>query len=201
MKKVLFYILIICMPVLSGCNANIGTGFFVGSGRDGGSVIYFFPSVDKSTLTSKDIELINNIKVSARNNGYTVVDANTPDTIGFKATKHIDDISNNDIDGLPDFVVKNAPKFVMVRKGTSKDYYRIKAVVDLTGMNNTEITGTRTYSPSSRINFRMDLPGQITYTNATEKLNNGQSLEWKLIPGEKNLIEANFEIAKAKSQK
>jgi hypothetical protein len=208
MKKIIIFLTILIIPLLSGCDVGVGTGIGFGGdgwwggpgwgGPFGGVTLFFTSNVDRSTLTPQDIVLINNVKNSARNNGYSVTDTSTADTVSFRATKHIDNVAQNDVDGLPDFVQKDGARFITVNNGSSADSYNIRAKVDLTNPN--MLTLAKSTSNSSKITYRMDLPCQVKYTNAQRKLNNGKTLEWDLVPGKQNLIVANFDVQKNKAR-
>lgn len=195
MRKFLSLFLLITAILTTGCGPNIGAGVYFGPswGTGFGADILFFSSVDKSNMTLHDEQMMSSVKETMRSNGYTVIDSDTPGMTGFKASKHIDNIIKNDVDGLPDFIKKNGSRFVTVNKDGAKNNYRIRAVVDLSGINNTGITANAADS-SQRITFMMNFPVKAKNSNAKRVLNNGKSLEWALIPGEKNIIKADFEV-------
>lgn len=205
-KLIIFLLFIVSTIILSGCDTNVGVGVGFGGGGwwgggapFGGITLFFTSDVKRSTLIPQDIVLINNVKNNARNNGYIVTDTSTTDTIGFKAVKHIDNIAKNDINGLPDFIRKDGARYITVKNGSTKDYYKMRAIVDLTNQNVITLAKSMDNSNSSsnsKITYRMDLPCQVSYTNAQRKLNNGKTLEWNLVPGKQNLIVANFNVQK-----
>ncbi|HBH18943.1 MAG TPA: hypothetical protein DDX14_08440 [Cyanobacteria bacterium UBA9579] len=204
--------MILLMPVLTSCHADVGVGVGVGVGSGwwgsgwssgwypyGGISVFFTSDVDRATLTPEEIVLINNMTNDARNNGYTVTSTNTPDKISIRAEKYIANIVQNDIDGLPSFVVKDGERFITVKNEPSKYSYNIRAIVDLTDINNDKAINLSNNSKTlreSKIDFRMNLPCSVKHTNAEKRLNNGKCLEWSLIPGRKNLISVDFEVPK-----
>lgn len=210
MRRFLVCLMILLMPVLTSCHADVGVGIGVGSGwwgsgwgsgwdPYGGISVFFTSDVDRATLTPEEIVLINNMTNDARNNGYTVTSTNTPEKISFRAEKYIANIAQNDIDGLPSFINKDGPRFITIKNEPSKYSCNIRAIVDLTDINNDKAINLSDNSKpvrESKINFKMDLPCSATHTNAERKLNNGKCLEWSLNPGKKNLINVDFEIPK-----
>lgn len=196
MRKFLSLFLMLTAIMVTGCGPNIGTGVFFGpswgTGFGGGADILFFSSTDKSNMTPQDLQTMSNIKETMRSSGYTVTDNDTPSMTGFKASKHIDNIAQNDVDGLPNFVQKDGTRFVTVENDGTKNNYKIRAVVDLSDINNTG--SANNVLDAQGITFMMNFPVKVKRSNAKRVLNNGKSLEWTLIPGKKNFIKADFEV-------
>jgi len=196
MKKILLYFLIFTLSVLlAGCRGDVGSGVSIGS--DGGGGVFFIFSADKNSLTAQELSQIDSMKNLARTNGYIVSDYQTYDKIGFKADKRLDNITENDLTGLPDMILKDGSKFITVKKSSPKDEYQLKAIADLTNTNNMINIASGYNNPVNsclRFNFKLNLPVKVKYTNAERIYNNGKTLEWYLDPCKKNLIEANFEM-------
>jgi len=195
MKRILLYFLIFMISaLLAGCRGDVGSGAYIGP--YGGADVFFIFSADKSSLTAQDITQINSIKNLAKNNGYLVSDYKVYDKTGFKAVKHIDNIKENDLTGLPDMIIKDGSKFITIKK-SSKDEYKLKVIADLTNMNQL-IASASEYdnliNSSLTFHFKLDLPVKAKYSNAERIYNNGKTLEWNLHTGQKNLIEADFEM-------
>ncbi|MDD3014752.1 MAG: hypothetical protein PHC34_13710 [Candidatus Gastranaerophilales bacterium] len=196
MRKILLLLLIFTISVLlAGCRGDVGSGVFIGP-YGGGSVFFSF-SADKNSLTAQDIVRLNEMKNYAVSRGYTVSDYETYDKTGFKAVRHVENIKENDLAGLPDLVIKENPRFITVKKSYPKDEYQLKAIADLTNTNNLIAIGSEYNNPvdsSLRFYFKLNLPVKAKHTNADRIYNDGKTLEWNLNPGKKNLIEADFEL-------
>lgn len=196
MKKYLKIIvtLVLMLILLTGC-ANVN--YEVQINDDGSGDISYIIGLNIEELENLGINPkevydsdIMKFKDKAEENGYTVEDYKDNTTLGFKATKHCDDITTEDLFGnlfndMPEVKFNENTK-IQKEKGTFKDKYSQQAVVDLTAINKDED------SLLNRLNiiYKVSLPGKARNNNATNVLEGGRILEWKLKPGEIN--EINF---------
>ena len=188
MKKTIgiIAILVLALIVLTGCSINVN--YDVKINKDGSGDISYIYGFSKDTLenlqTSAE-DLVANMKEQAETSQYTTEYYEDDSIEGFKATKHLDDISK-------EFSLKEAfgeeyvkedenKNGIIITKNLFKTQIIQETEVDLTSMKDIQTVVEMKYT--------VELPVKIKASNANEVEKNGKTATWNLTPGEVNKIE------------
>ena len=186
MKKTigLIIVLILTLVTLTGC-AQIN--YEVEVNKDGSGEISYIYGISKEVLGQLNVsadDFVSSMKEQAEESEYQVEAYEDENIAGFKANKHIEDLSTEfslqEAFG-EEYVKDTENNGIKIEKGLFVTKYSQVAELDLTTLSEDEQGITMTY--------QVKLPAKATNNNASEVLDNGKTLKWNLTGGEINKIE------------
>lgn len=184
MKKTIGLVmaLVLVLIALTGC---VKVDYEVKVNKDGSGDISYVLGFTKKTLDSLQVtaeDMTESMREQAEKSAYTVDTYEDDEIAGFKAQKHIDDLSTN-LSMEEAFGKENVKdqeeNGINVKKGLFKTEYSQNAQIDLTNLSN--------LGDSIKIVYKVKLPAKAKENNATEV--NGKELTWNLEAGKVNQIE------------
>ena len=188
MKKtiVLINMLIIMLVTLTGCaKVNYEVEIF----EDGSGEITYIYGISKEEMgDTADLveEFVETMKEQASENGYAVEIYENEEIKGFKANKHIVNLSQ-------DFSLEEAFGEEYV-KDTENNKINIEKFFWTTRYSqNAELDLTNLYDTNIEMMYKIKLPTQVKTNNASEMSENGKELTWNLTSGQLNTIEFEAE--------
>ena len=184
-KTIALIILLIAMLIaLTGC-AEIN--YEVEVNKDGSGEISYIYGISKEVLTKLNVsadEVVSSMKEQAEESAYTVETYEDENIAGFKANKHIEDLSKDfslqEAFG-EEYVKDTKENGIKIEESLFFTTYSQNAQLDLTTLDEEEQGITMTY--------QVKLPVKAKTNNASEVLDNGKTLKWNLTGGEINKIE------------
>jgi len=187
MKKVLnlMLIMILMLVVLTGC---VNIDYTVKVNKDGSGDITYIYGIKKEALESMELsadDLMNEMKEEVEDSEYTIETYNTDTEVGFKATKHIEnvttDLSLEEAFGEI-YITDSEENAMKIEKKSGKTKYSQNARLDLTSMEDMSYFGIT-------MKYSITLPVKVNAedTNGTVS-EDGKTITWKLKTGEVNEI-------------
>lgn len=189
MKKTigLIIVLLIVLLTLTGC---VNVNYEVEVNKDGSGEISYIYVFSKESLESLQVsaeDMVSSMKEQAEKSEYITEVYEDDKTAGFKASKHINDLSK-------DFSIQEAfgeeyvkesedekDNRVIIKNNLFKTTISQNAEIDLTKMKDIATIVT--------MNYTVKLPIKASSNNASEVSKNGKELTWNLTGGEINKIE------------
>ena len=184
MKKVigLFIALVMVLITLTGC---VNVNYEIQVNKDGSGEVSYVCGFSKETLESMGVsadDMVGAMKEKAEESEYIVEKYEDDEIAGFKANKHIDDLSKEmsmqEAFG-EEYVKDTEENGINVERGLFTTKYSQNAEIDLTNMEELGETIKMTY--------KVKLPVNVKESNAAEQ--NKKELKWNLVSGEVNKIE------------
>lgn len=206
MKKVMKGILVIaiaCMVLisLSGC-ARVN--YEVNVNKDGSADVSYVIGYDKEFLSSMGVsesdlgeEGFADMEKEATEDGYEVEKYNDDTTVGFKASKHFDHITDFTMDdvGEEQISTEGIDNKISFDKKLLDTKISQNAKIDLTTLSEEEDSETANITNmllgQMKVSYKITLPFKVGDNNATTVSEDGKTLEWTLKAGEVN--EVRFE--------
>ncbi|WMT18588.1 LptM family lipoprotein [Parageobacillus toebii] len=191
MKKLLsLFVLILSIGLLSGCVKGV---FHVKVNKDGSADLNYdlgFESTLLGFASSDGQNPIEEIRKQAEEQGFTVANYKENGYTGIRAKKHVDKL--NDVPIFYTMVNSKDEKPVKIEKDFFSTRYVLDTQLDLSdmAMDSTEEMSNINNAVLNQMDlkFLLDLPVKAKNHNASDVKNDGQTLEWQLIPGDKNKI-------------
>ncbi len=186
MKKTigLISMLLIILVALTGC---VNVNYEVEVNKDGSGDISYIYGFSKETLKDLPIstdDMVESMKEQAEENAYVVEAYENDEISGFKASKHIEDLSKDfslqEAFG-EEYVKDTENNGIKIEKGLFITKYSQNAEIDLTSMKD--------LSGNVDMTYKVKLPAKAKTNNATEVSKNSKELTWKLTAGEINNVE------------
>lgn len=213
MKKhgLIYMILLLFITItLSGC---IDAKFHLTINKDGSGDFSYQMLMDPTLLaftadyndgTNEDplAEMVNDAKES----GFTITNLNENGKVGFKADKHInnlqEELKNGELFGQQNMDSNIKPgEGLIVDEGFFKTRYKFKMDFDMSDMANNdsgefdEIDNiAQGMINSMNFSFALTMPISALTHNAGKIEDDGKTLVWSLIPGQRNEIEMTAEV-------
>lgn len=191
MKKTigLIVIMMLMLVCLTGC---VKINYEVTINKNGSGEISYVYGLEKSVIqqlqiSDEDMEQ-KAMEQKAIDNGYTTEPYEDDEIKGFKATKHVANISKDmsmEENFGEEYIKDNGENRINIDKGIFKTIYSQNATIDLTSMSD--------MGNIIAIKYIINLPEKVTQSNATEVLNGGKTLSWDLKAGTTNLVQFNSE--------
>lgn len=186
MKKIIgvIVVLILTLITLTGC-AQVN--YEVEVNKDGSGEISYIYGVSKEVLEQLNVsaeDFVSSMKEQAEESSYKVETYEDEKIAGFKANKHIEDLSKDfslqEAFG-EEYVEDSENNGINIEKSIFITKYSQNAELDLTSLTGDESSITMTY--------QVKLPAKAKTNNASEVSENGKTLKWNLTGGEINKIE------------
>ena len=186
MKKTigLISMLLIILVTLTGC---VNVDYEVEVNKNGSGEISYIYGFSKETLNNLKVsaeDMVESMKEQAEENSYTVEAYENDEISGFKASKHIEDLTNDfslqEAFG-EEYVKDKENNGIKIEKGLFVTKYSQNAEIDLTSMGD--------LSGNVKMTYKVKLPAKAKTNNATEISNNSKELKWELTAGEINKVE------------
>ena len=188
MKKTIGLIvtLLIALLILTGC---VNVNYEVKVNKDGSGEISYLYGFSKETLKSLQVsaeDMVKEMKEQAEENNYTTEYYEDDEMAGFKASKHLNDLSKEFSlkEAFGEEYVKedeNSNNGIIIKNNFLKTKISQNAEIDLTEMKDV--------ASMVKMKYTVKLPVESNYNNATESSKNGKELTWNLVGGEINKIE------------
>lgn len=189
MKKILSLILvmILLLVTLTGC---VNVEYAVKLNRDGSGDITYVYAISKQALDALQMtadELLDSSKQQVTDSQYTLENYETDEEIGFKATKHIGNVTTElsleEAFG-EEYIKDSDSNGVNIEKKANKTIYSQNAVIDLTSSTIEDLSYT-----GAKIKYSISSPGEINLekTNGTIS-EDKKTVTWELKLKEKNEI-------------
>jgi len=151
--------------------------------------------VDPDVIPYLDENFLAETKNDYQEHGYQVSDYQEHDMIGFKASMHLNDIDNETIILTDENEKPQNYDLIVVKKGFLKNSYHIRSIYDYSDMKDLKDDPyVDMIFDAISFTFTLNLPTKAKNANTGNITNNGQTLEWDLFPGERNVVEADFEL-------
>ncbi len=190
MKKILSLVLvmILMLVVLTGC---VNINYTVKVNKDGSGDITYIYGIQRSALESMQMsadDVMADMKNEVQDSEYTIESYETDTEIGFKASKHIEnvttDLSLEEAFGEK-YVTDSEENVIKIEKTSGKTKYSQNALIDLSSMEDMNYMGIT-------MKYSISLPTKIDAdkTNGTIS-EDGKTVTWDLVIGEVN--EVKFE--------
>lgn len=186
MKKTigLISMLLIMLVTLTGC---VNVDYEVKVNKDGSGDISYIYGFSKKTLESLQVtaeDMVESMKEQAEEGKYTVENYENEEITGFKATKHLEDLTKDfslqEAFG-EDYVKDNENNGIKIERGLFITKYSQNAEIDLTNME--DLAG------NVKMTYKVNLPSKVKSNNATKISENNKELTWDLTAGEINKVE------------
>lgn len=186
MKKVLklFVLLAVMLIILTGC---VDVNYEVTINSDGTADVAYIYGFEKEYLEEMETtaeEMTQDMQQNAEISDYTVETYSNDEVEGFKATKHVTDLSQISLEEAfgAEYVSDSEENQIKVEKKGSKTVYSQKADIDLTSMD-------KSMASMVTMKYTIKLPQKAGNNNASEVSKDGKTLIWNLKAGEINKIE------------
>lgn len=187
MKKILnlLLVMVLMLVVLTGC---VNIDYTVKVNRDGSGDITYIYGIEKQALESMQMsadDVMSEMQESVEDSEYTIESYETDTEIGFKATKHIanvtTDLSLEEAFG-EEYVTDTEENGIKIEEKTLKTKYSQNAQIDLRDMEDMSYMGIT-------MKYSVTLPAKIeaNKTNGTVS-EDGKTVTWNLKLGEINEI-------------
>jgi len=151
---------------------------------------------------------LDEMKSSAEKAGYTATSQKEGNMIGYKFAKHFKNVNELSKDGttpsnLQDLFKegKSQANIFTIKKGLLQNTYSVDLDMDLDSIkppneDGNEFAGSIYKSMMSQMDFKFKstLPIKTVSNNASKVSDDDKSLEWQLIPGQKNKIKMEFKV-------
>ena len=186
MKKTigLIIMLLIILITLTGC---VNVDYEVKVNKDGSGDISYIYGFSKETLESLQVsaeDMVESMKEQAEESLYTVEAYEDEKIAGFKAIKHINDLTKDfslQEAFTENYVKDNENNGIKIEKSLFITKYSQNAEIDLTSMEE--------LGENVKMTYKVNLPGKVKSTNATKISENDKELTWELKGGKINKIE------------
>lgn len=200
MKRLILWPVLLLIPILfiTGCfNGQV----HIKINQNGTADIEYKMGFDESISGLVGNEPLAKWKKEAEIEGYKVEDYQEGSTVGVKAFKHCKSIkelqqllSSSKVTGLGEN--KSETVNFRIEPGFLEDTYHFEALVDLTQMKMNDGELGLNLAILARINFKyiLTLPVKPVSSNAGTVSDDGRTLEWIVVPGQKNIIRAEARI-------
>ncbi len=184
MKKTIGLVmaLILVLISLTGC---VNINYEVKVNKNGSGDISYIYGFSKETLNSLQMtaeDMVKSMKEQAEESKYTVETYEDDEIAGFKAQKHVDDLSSEmsmqEAFG-EEYVKDKEGNGINIKKSLFTREYSQNVQIDLTSLSD--------LGDSVKMTYKVTLPAKSKTNNATEV--KGKELTWKLKAGEVNQIE------------
>lgn len=184
MKKTvgLIIMLIVMVVALTGC-AKVN--YEVEVHKDGSGEITYIYGVSKGKIeNSKELveQFVGTMREQAEESGYNVELYENDEISGFKANKHIEDLSKDfsleEAFGK-EYVKDTENNKINIEKSFLTTKYSQNAELDLKSLSDTNVEMT----------YKIKLPTKVKTSNANDVSENGRELTWNLVGGESYKIE------------
>lgn len=184
MKKTigLISMLLIILVTLTGC---VNVDYEVEVKQNGSGEISYIYGFSKETLEKLQVsaeDMVESMKEQAEENSYTVEAYENDEISGFKASKHIEDLTKDfslqEAFG-EEYIKDTENNGIKIEKSLFTVKYSQNADIDLTSMAE--------LGESVKMTYKVKLPTKAKTNNATES--KGKELTWNLTAGEVNKIE------------
>lgn len=199
----LITVLILWLLFLSGC-AEVE--YHLTINKDASADVQYKIGMNSSLLSllSSDSENpLETMRSDAESQGYKVVSYNNDQIIGIIASKHFKTLEKatnmKNLFANADFQAKiNGDTPLRIEKGFFIDRFFLDGHIDLTDMKEKPEDGLEGLGNAMlsqiKMRFIITLPYKATNHNASSVKDNGNTLEWQLIPGMDNKIQLNTEV-------
>lgn len=184
MKKTvgLIIMLIVMVVALTGC-AKVN--YEVEVHKDGSGEITYIYGVSKGKIeNSKELveQFVGTMREQAEESGYTVELYENDEISGFKANKHIEDLSK-------DFSLEEAFGKEYVKDTENNKINIEKSFLTTKYSQNTELDLKSLSDTNVEMTYKIKLPTKVKTSNANDVSENGRELTWNLVGGESYKIE------------
>lgn len=186
-KKVfsLIIILLITMFALTGC---VNVDYNVNVKKDGSGDITYLYGVQKNILEEMQISpetIIEEMKQEVIDSKYNVESYETDSEVGFKATKHLEDVTTElsleEAFG-EEYVTDSEQNNLKIEKNGLEIKYSQNAIIDLRSMEDMSYMGIT-------MRYSVTLPVEVNEKNTNGTVSeDGKTITWDLIVGEINNI-------------
>lgn len=186
-KKIFCLILILTLTILTltGC---VNVNYNVKVNKNGSGDITYTYGVQKSALEVMQISpetIVDDMKQEVTESEYNVESYETDTEVGFKATKHLEDVTTElsleEAFG-EEYVTDSESNSLKIEKNGTKIKYSQNANIDLTNQEDVSYMGIT-------MKYSVTLPGKVNIENTNGKiLEDGKTIEWELTLGEYNEI-------------
>lgn len=180
----LIIMLIVILVALTGC---VNVDYEVEVNKNGSGEISYIYGFSKKTLNNLQVsaeDMVESMKEQAEENSYTVEAYENDAISGFKASKHIEDLTKDfslqEAFG-EEYVKDKENNGIKIEKGLFVTKYSQNAEIDLTSMGD--------LSGNVKMTYKVKLPAKAKTNNATEVSKNSKELKWELTAGEINKVE------------
>ncbi len=200
MKRFILWPVLFLIPVLflSGCFSG---EIHIKINHNGTADIEYKMGFDESILALTGNKPLVDWKKDAVNEGYVVKDFQEGSIIGVKAFKHCKNLKELQqllADSKVTGIGTNKAETVdfRIEPGFLTDTYHFEALVDLTEIRMDEGGPGLNAAVLSRINFKyiLTLPVKPVISNAGTVSDDGKTLEWIVVPGQKNIMKAEARV-------
>lgn len=176
-----------CLLVLVTLTGCVNVDYELKINKDGSGDISYVYGFSKETLESLQIsaeDMVESMKDQAEESSYTVEAYEDEEISGFKASKHIEDLTKDfslqEAFG-EDYVKDTENNGIKIEKSYFTTKYSQNAEIDLTNME--DLAG------NVKMTYKVNLPAKAKENNATEVSENSKELKWELTAGEVNKVE------------
>ncbi|MGN1311182.1 MAG: DUF3153 domain-containing protein [Clostridia bacterium] len=180
----LIIMLIVILVALTGC---VNVDYEVEVNKNGSGEISYIYGFSKETLNNLQVsaeDMVESMKEQAEENSYTVEAYENDEISGFKAKKHIEDLTKDfslqEAFG-EEYVKDKENNGIKIEEGLFVTKYSQNAEIDLTSMGD--------LSGNVKMTYKVKLPAKAKTNNATEVSKNSKELKWELTAGEINKVE------------
>ena len=186
MKKTIgiLIMLIVVLFALTGC-AQIN--YEVKVNKDGSGEVSYIYGFTKETLNSLQVsveDMVANMKEQAEKSEYQTEYYEDDEISGFKASKHLNDLSKefslSEAFG-EEYVADKDNNGIVTNKSLFKTVVSQDVEIDLTSMADV--------ASAVKLKYTVKLPVAAKTNNATEVTNGNKTLTWDLVGGELNTVE------------
>jgi len=210
-RLLLVSILLLASIALSGC---IDADFHLTVNKDGSGDFDYKMLMDSKLLAlatafgeeGSSSDPIGEMLTDAQASGFATTNINENGMVGFEAKKHIDNLQESLKEGKlfgqenMDSNIKPGEGLI-IEKGFLKTAYRFNMDFDMSDMANSsagqsaqEDAMTQSMLRSMNFNFALTLPVAALTHNASKIEDEGKTLVWTLVPGQKNPIAMTAEV-------
>ena len=186
MKRTILLVIVLAFMLftLTGC---VTAQYNLKINKDKTGEVEYVYALDKSVLESLNTtarEATLEMREKVVKNNYKVEDYEDEKSAGFRATKHIDDVTEENIleEMFGEKYIKNIEESkVKVKKTLFGNKYNQKAIVNLESVDSlAQIT--------VKLEYTLNIPTKVGKNNADEISKDGKTITWKFKPGEEREI-------------
>lgn len=197
-------ILLLAIVLLSGC-IRLHTNITVN--KDGSGQVEYIFAVNPAILEKSEEETFAELKIEAQKRGFQIEEYHTADYVGIKIAKDFEDINNlKENAGVMNALYQDDQNEVLAgerMKGffspeikVDKSWFyttiKLNGVIDLSneeqGLSSEEAMQQQLAYKMLDLALTINLPVRPVEFNADKLTNNGRTLTWQLIAGQKNEI-------------
>lgn len=214
--RLIYTILLLFIVItLSGC---IDAKFHLTVNKDGSGDFSYQMLMDPTLLAftadynnGTDDDALTEMINDAKESGFTITNLNENGKVGFKADKHINNLQE-ELKGGELFGQENMDSSIkpgeglIVDEGFFKTRYKFKMDFDMSDMLNNDLGEfdeidniAQSMIKSMNFSFALTLPVSALTHNAGKTEDDGKTLVWTLLPGQKNEIEMTAEVWNVKN--